>query len=505
MDYQIELNELALLPANNFDNTTLNPQGLQGTLDGNYFIIGSASNRTPITGGIETSTGAVGVFKRASYSNYYNYLGLFRPSNIQRHAMFGMSVAITSNANYLMASAPGYNDGALTDVGTVYVYKKNPTTDFWLNLYQFRGSDIAVNDRFGTSTTITADGLYFAASSPRRNITTPSIVSLAGAVYIYKKSPTTDFWNFIQRINMNSPVQGAGFGTTIEFSSDGTYLLGSTAGGNTTTRMTIAFKKDTTTDFWSEVYRINQFSNISEYGAEFSMSSNAKYVLQNTVTTNFSTFVFVKDTVSDIWNFAQAFTVGGTFKSGCSISGTGCNIFVGWSNYFSGAGAVYFYKKRATTDYWDQESFFMSSRNQPGGNFGATVKLIGDGSLGLSAAPFQSTLGAGVRQSGVVWPYSFAETREISTNADYVVTSPPASGRSIFLLPKASSTINQNVFYKTSPYYTNAQFLTFSTLNGDFIDSISTISNSNSGSYNTSYQFFHDRLSNWYTLGSYGE
>lgn len=509
MDYPIELNELALLPANVNDQTTFNPQGLQGTLDGNYFFVGSASNRTLPTSA-NTSTGAFGVFKRASYSNYYNYLGLYQPSDIARFDMFGMSISVTSNGGYLIAGAPGVNRGTSTDIGTVYVYKKNPTTDFWINLYQFRPNDVVAFDRFGTSTTITPDGTYLAASSPRRNVTSPSVVSQTGCVYIYKKNPNTDFWDLLHRINMNNPLASAAFGTTIEFSSDGTYLLSSLDGRSTSTRMTIVFKKDATTDFWSEVYRMNQFSNVDEAGSNFSMSSNAIYVLQNSVLTSRSTFLFVKDTISDIWNFKQYLSVDGSGKGGCSISGSGSNALVGWSNYFSGAGGTYFFKKRSTTDYWDLENIITSSRFQQnagtllsGGNFGTTVKLIGDGSLGLISAPNQSTLGPIVLRAGIVWPYSFADSKEISTNANYVVATPPASGRSIYFLPKASSTNNQNVFFKTSQNYPGPQFISFSTLNGDFLDSVSTISNA-SAAYNTSYQFIHDRLSNWYTLGSYG-
>jgi len=506
------LNECSILPANIQDSTGSSFQSLQGSLDGNYLFIGGPSNRT----GFGSDTGAFGIWKRGPNSLTYTYLGLYQAPDVARGDRFGFSIAVTSNAEYAVVGAPFADRNALLNTGSAYLYRKNPTTDAWTLLYQFRGSDTVANHNFGYSTAFTPDSQYMAIAAPRANL---GALAQRGQIYIYKKQAGTDFWAFLQAITSATPTVVTGVGTCIEFSYDATYIVAGTIGD----RINIVFKKDPTTDFWSEITRFSTLTN-QNVGSNFSMSSNAEYILQlsGEFTQSSSSFVYKKEAGTDFWRAVQLILPPANGATGMpldvdaagSISASGSNILIGSSMFNSSYGAAFLYTKRTTTDYWDYVRQLVPARGQQdtiiagggtaitGSYFGSQVKLIGDGSLALSSAPRQSTLNPNVQYAGVVWPFSLSDFKTISTSSEYLIGSLPPSGRMIYRLAPASSTISQTLFYRADPYFSNAQYITFSTSTGNTVDLSILITSS---SFNTSYQFVHDRISKWYTLASSGD
>lgn len=509
MNNPLECNQLALLPANVNDRTTYSwtePfQVLKGSLDGNFFVVAGPGNRT----GTGSDTGAIGVFKRVPGGNTYSYLQFIQASDRARGDQFGYSITINSNANYIVVGSPYATRSAIAGCGSVYIYKKYQAADFWTPLYQFQAPDPNIFARFGNSVSMSYDGSYLAVGSPGKIALVPPVtITEAGSVYIYKKSSTTDFWNYIQQVTMIKPARNGSMGFGVEISYNASYIIAGSAGSNTSTNFNVVFKKDLTTDSWSEVTRFSGTSTL-KVGKIYSISSNAEYVLEQSTGFNNTSFVFRKDPATDIWNLKQSISLSTSLDmTSSSISPDGSNILYGSSNATFSFGAAWLYSKQTSTDIWNFTKLIVPSLGQrnidvslTGGQFGSRVSLVGDGSFALCSAPAQSTLNPNVVYAGVVWPFSLANVKFISTNAEYVLSTPPASGRTTFFLPKASSTNNQIVYYKTIPTYSNIQFISFSTLTGDTIDTGTFIS---STSYNTSYQFFQDRISKWYTLASYG-
>jgi hypothetical protein len=434
-------------------------------------------------------------------------------SDRQRNARFGTSIAVNSNAQYIMVSTPNINRGSLpvlTDIGAVYVYKKNNITDFWRPIYNFRPTDSVAFDFFGASMSMTWDANYLVVSSPDKNVINSggTTISDAGTVYIYKKSPTTDFWQYLQQVTMINPVQNARFGTTVEITRDATYFFAGTAGATIDTRMTTVFKKDPTTDYWTEVTRFCGQSSLAGTGSNFTISSNGEYVLQNAVLGSGrpSTFMFKKDLGTDNWSLIQTISGNDDMYAPC-LSPDGSNVIIGYADSNNGvglnSGISFLYKKLTTTDYWVYNTSIIPSRNETSNRFGYTNRFVADGSIALIAAPYQSSITApGVPRAGIIWAFGFATSKEIPSTSQYVVSTPPLTGRMDFTLPPASSTRYPILYYKTTPDYTGQQALRFQTQAGETIDGGASILGY---SYHASYSFANDGLSKWYTLMSYGE
>jgi hypothetical protein len=456
-----------------------------------------------------SAAGAVGIFKRNSDRISYSQVQFFQASDRQRNASFGYSLAINSNATYIVISSPNVDRSTapvLTDCGSVYVYKKNLLSDFWNVLYQFRPSDNAAFDRFGYSLAMTPDAEYIVASSPFK---AAQGINQAGQLYIYKKSPTTDFWNYLQQVNMISPVNIAQLGWTMQSTYDASYIFAGTEGTNggiSNDRMTVVFKKDLFTDYWSEATRICAVSSLSGMGQEFSISSNADYFLQIAAGT-FSSFMFKKDVATDNWNLQQIITpsAGSEFINRVAVSSDGSNILYSYPDInTNSAGTVYLYKKQTTTDFWAYQDTLVPARQEAGAGFGRQTTFIADNSLALCAAPAQSSISGTIGNSvGFIWPFTLAESKIFPDSAQYVITTPPVSARLALYLPLASNASNNMVMYKTSPAFQFAESITFYRQGSDIIDTNYT--SINSTAYDTSYQFVTDGVSNWYTLASYGE
>lgn len=482
--------QVGTLPGN---NTGASLQSLRGSVDGTYVVVGSPSNRLGTS-----DAGAFGVFKRTPATLNYTAIGIYQASDRAALNQFGSSLAVTSNADYIVAGAPFATRSGRNSCGSVYLYRKNPTTDFWQVLYQFQASDLLASDYFGQGTAISYSGDYLAVAAPGKNA---GAVVDAGQVYLYKKQATTDFWRYLHQVTMSNPVAGSALGTNLQFTWDGSYLMASMSPTVINGSATIVFKKDSTTDYWSEVTR---FTGLSTTGfPQFGMSSNGDYV-HRPIFYN-SSCIFKKQTGTDFWTLQQYIYTPSDIRAGAvAISPSGCNLLVGGPSYPAVAqsyGAAAYFKKSASTDRWD---YVSTLRTQSQANdtvrYGSQASFIGDGSFALISAPSQSTLGSG-NTAGVVYSYSFSELKQIPASAEYVIANVPQSGRGLYILPRVVSTQSQSLFFRAAPSNVQVQYLRFSSLAGDSIDFQSTIS---SVGYDTSYQFFNDRASNWYTLASSG-
>ena len=498
MDFPIPLDQL-FVGSNTLNQTGNTVQSLQGSLDGTYLVIGSPFNKLGAT-----DAGAFGVFRRQYPAANFTSVGpVVQASDRAAFNYFGVSIAINSNADYILVGAPGANRG-VNSQGTAYLYKKNPTTDQWVSLYQFRGSDLVASDRFGTATAMTPDATYFAVSAPGKDITNAfGTFADAGAIYLYKKRTTTDFWDFLHKAELSvyPIVPQAKLGSTsMQMSWDGSYLMASTdINGRVAT---VVFKKDPTTDYWSEITQL--IPRVSTSTQWFTMSSNAGYVFVNPFTVTSSSFMYKKDLTTDTWNLIQTLTpaLGAGYRvTAASMSPSASNLLTADWTQLNSNGRVVYYTKDQDADTWRFLSSFTVQRGDGfSPRFGQQVQLVGDGSLAAISAPFQSTV-TGTSAAGAVWTYSFAATKQIPSSAEYVVANVPVSGRAWYQLPQVASTQSQNLYFRAAPSNLQIQTLIFSTINGDFVDTVSSFS---SIGFETSYQFFSDRVSNWYTLTGSG-
>jgi WD40 repeat protein len=88
----------------------------------------------------------------------------------------------------------------------------------WSELTKLTASDGQSGDFFGTSVSITPDGLLLAVGAKRES----SIKNESGAVYLYQKQENQ--WSQIQKIKQSAPSLEAEFGVGVSFTADGSKL-----------------------------------------------------------------------------------------------------------------------------------------------------------------------------------------------------------------------------------------------------------------------------------------
>ena len=181
--------------------------------DGSTFVAGGILNN-----GINGSdTGNVRVFKFNSGSNNFTQIG----PDIDGEAVsdaFGSSVSMSSDGSRFVVGAPA-NDGNGIDAGHVRVYNFNSSS----NSYTQLGLDIdgeAINDRFGTSVSISPDGTTIVVGTPFNDGNGRD----SGHVRVYTFNTNNN--NFEQvGLDIDGEAAGDGFGSSVSISSDGKKIV----------------------------------------------------------------------------------------------------------------------------------------------------------------------------------------------------------------------------------------------------------------------------------------
>jgi len=145
---------------------------------------------------------------------------------------WGYSIAGAEDASTIAISAPGFSE----NTGCVFVYKDRNFND---SIILSLSSDFARHGRFGQAMAITPDGKYLAIGAPALSNTDLSI----GAVFVYKSSGT----EYVLDQIITNPVTGSGmlFGEALDFNEDGTVLVITALGTNSTVRTTFDNDKAT--------------------------------------------------------------------------------------------------------------------------------------------------------------------------------------------------------------------------------------------------------------------
>ena len=188
--------------------------------DGTTFVIGA-----PFNSGIGGDrSGHVRVFHFNSISNGYTQIGL-EIDGKETGELLGYSVSISGDGRTLVVGAPGSNgNGKL--FGLVRVYKFNVTT----NVYAQFGSDIygtSTNDLFGISVSISADGTTFVVGAAHSSLSNPG----SGLVRVYSFHSTNRSYEQIG-MDIYGEAVNDHFGDTVSISANGNlFVVGSKFNG----------------------------------------------------------------------------------------------------------------------------------------------------------------------------------------------------------------------------------------------------------------------------------
>ncbi len=171
-----------------------------------YLVVGAY---TADVGGLGNA-GAVYVFHRNA-SGAFEELQKLNASDAAANDRFGNYVDVFDDTIVVGAS---YADvGGLGDAGAVYVFHRNASGAFE-ELQKLNASDAAASDRFGSTLGLSADYLVVGAYQDDFDG-----LSNAGSAYVYRREPSGKF-SFVKKLTASDAADGDGFGWDVAISGD---------------------------------------------------------------------------------------------------------------------------------------------------------------------------------------------------------------------------------------------------------------------------------------------
>jgi hypothetical protein len=179
----------------------------QNSYLGNSVAI-SSDGLTVIVGAYLWSSGkgAAYIFKTTTGSIYYTLTATLLASDGAANDNFGTSVSISPDGLTTIVGSPYNDSGGLTNNGAAYVFKTtNGTT--WTQIAKLTAFDGATNDNFGSSVTITTDMAIVGANR---------VYAYKGAAYIFD---TANWTQIASKLTASDGASDDYFGSSV--ASDG--------------------------------------------------------------------------------------------------------------------------------------------------------------------------------------------------------------------------------------------------------------------------------------------
>ena len=207
--------------------------------------------------------GAVYIFERQSGSSSSPRMFTTKiHSNIggNTYDMFGAAVAISGK--YALIGAAGDRDKG-DNAGAAYIFTRSDDSGEWEQRAKLVAYDGSQNDQFGFSVSISGDIAIVGAPYDDEN------GQESGSAYIYERSSATNEWVLSTKLTTTNGAQNDNFGRSVSI-NDNRALVGAfqKASGFGGSGIAYLFEKQSDTNTWTEVARLNDFEGIfSEFAA----------------------------------------------------------------------------------------------------------------------------------------------------------------------------------------------------------------------------------------------
>ncbi len=225
-----------------------NPVSLSA--DGNTLAVGATDEDGSSTGvngaqddNAASNSGAVYVFRFSTGSSTWSQQAYIKASNTgARDDDFGYSVVLSADGNTLAVGASGEDSSSTgvngaqnsnsTDTGAVYLFRFNTTSSIWSQRAYIKASNTGLDDEFGGSVSLSADGNTLAVGAHRENGASTgvnggqddNIASNSGAVYVFRFSTGSSTWSQQAYIKASNTEANDNFGYSLSLSADGNTL-----------------------------------------------------------------------------------------------------------------------------------------------------------------------------------------------------------------------------------------------------------------------------------------
>jgi len=374
-------------------------------------------------------------------------IGYFKASNPGPSDQFGSDVSLSADGTTMAVGAPAEGSGAsvingnqdddtATNAGAVYVFVYS--NNRWLQQAYLKASNAGAGDNFGTTLSLSADGNTLAVSAPSEESAATGVNgdqsdntvsrfrgSGTGAVYVFARNGES--WQqeaYLKSSNNKADGIGfaAGFGRSLELSSDGNTLAVSALGEDSNSTGLNGKQSDVSAidsgavyiflrsdETWQQQAYIKAATSRSRFfGKSVSLSKDGNTLaigvndfvtLQTSGVTNrgadardFYGAVYIFVRIDGNWQ-SQAFL---RPEENASWSGFGSEIDLaddGHTLAISGAGVVYLFER--IERLWQQQAIAKPSNDS--GGFGGSLSLSGDGSTLAVGAPAESGASSGLQ------------------------------------------------------------------------------------------------------------
>tara|TARA_B110000858_G_scaffold142481_1_gene161764 strand:- start:3969 stop:8591 length:4623 start_codon:yes stop_codon:yes gene_type:complete len=292
-----------------------------------------------------------------------------QPPNAVDGDKLGWSVAVSGNGMYALAGSP-YDDGGGSNSGALHIYVRNASTNAWTHQQELVIPSITGGDFWGYTqhaVSLSNDGTYAVAGAQYHNGNT-------GRARVWVRNGTS--WSHQQELTISSMPTGAFFGSAVDISTDGNYIiigaysddvLSSGAGA-----AHIFIRSGTTWSHQATLPRIFAGAAGTEFGVTVGISSDGTYAV-----------------------------VGSP---------------IGPPN----TGSAHIYIRSGTT--WTHQKLMVDPNGQASDGFGRGVHISGDGNYAAIGAPGDaSSTGAGhiFIRNGTSWTHQQQITITSAATGDY--------------------------------------------------------------------------------------
>ena len=296
---------------------------------------------------------------------------------------FGFSVALSTNGNTALISAPdGNGDGA------VWVFTRSGST--WTQGVKLTGSGETGNAGFGESMALSTSGNTALIAGAGND-------GGSGAVWVFTRSGST--WTQQGPKLTGSDENAAGgsvnFGTSVALSGDGNTALVGGGGDNNNTGAVWVFTRSGST--WTQQGRkltvIGEPSG-GEFGSRVALSADGSTALiGDYVQGHGAVWVFTRS--GSTWTQGTKLTGTGStsgdiaFGFSVALSADGDTALVGATNSFTNnTGAAWVFTRSGSS--WTRGERLIAAGETGGGHFGSSVALSTDGNTAMVGAPDDS-------------------------------------------------------------------------------------------------------------------
>jgi hypothetical protein len=316
-------------------------------------------------------------------------------SDKEANDRFGTSVSISSDGLTAIVGA-FFEDTGGSNAGAAYVFVRAGST--WTEQVKIQASDKEGGDNFGYSVSISSDGLTAIVGAHNEDTGATD----AGAAYIFVRSGST--WTEQAKIQASDKGASDYFGYSVSISDDGNTAIvganGEDTGGNDVGAAYIFVRSGST---WTEQAKI-QASNKGaddQFARSVSISGDGNTAIlgawrEDTGANDAgAAYIFVRS--GSTWTEqamiqASDKEAGDQFGHSVGISGDGNTAIVGANGEDTGGGeAGAAYIFTRSGSTWSQQAKIQASDIQAGDNFGQSVSISSDGDTTIVGAWFEDT------------------------------------------------------------------------------------------------------------------